>query len=225
MKQFWIIVSLISLSLFTTNCTKEDWTPDSANLTTQPLTLTATIDDTLSQFLTYDYLSSVNEALLPLPSLRSGTTTDSLVEAAMLALESLDAQHGFIKNIVRKYGYPIWDRTHKNYDSRRKTVLFIPLAFAESTEVTAFFVAIPWKNAYRFRLVKKDQIVQAVEGKGKYKDWENLTFVVMEFFQLDLSLFDFIRNDFYSYLVDLSGRQGGTPRCTILSTQLYDDSD
>ena len=229
MKRFWIIVSLISLSLFTTNCTKEDWTPDGAELSAEVLPATATIDDTLSQFLTYDYLSSVNEALLPMPSLRSGIVTDSLVEAAMLALEDLDAQHGYIKNIVRKYGYPVWDRSTILYATHREEIIITPLAFEDGESITGYFISIHLNEVFWFRLVKKDKLEKAINGKGNLKDWENLPFAVLESVIVDKDLFGYVNQPFINWLLakgnSETGAMSSLRSCTTVQVEHCVESD
>jgi len=81
----------------------------------------------------------------------------------------------------------------------------------DGSETSAFFVIIPWKEGFRFRLIKKDLILKAVNGKGKYKKWDNLLFVAMTYFQIDVDLFGFVHPDIYQYLLDISGQRDSAP--------------
>lgn len=76
-------------------------------------------------------------------------------------------------------------------------VPFVPLAFADGQETTAFFMIVPNANHFHFILYKKDKIDDAI---AKNKSWKNLGFAILESTKFDIELFDNPRAAYLDWL-------------------------
>lgn len=219
MKKLFPLIVLSLMTLLLSRCTDElqQVEPYSAASPDGPQPRNRV--DTLSNFFQVDYVSNTNQYLLPAISLRSSI---DLLEEARKQLAELDMEKGFVKNIVRKYGYPVWDRSSILYGTNREEFVITPLAFTDGKAITGYFIAIYLDEIFWFRLVKKDKMDKAIEGKGDLKDWKNLPFGVLKSVALDRELFGFTNQPYIDWFLAQNGSEIGFASITARSCSLVE---
>lgn len=75
-------------------------------------------------------------------------------------LEKQNKEKPFIKNFVKKYGYPNWEMV-RWFESNSEIVAQIPIFYDNGTETQALILAVEYNNKLKFRLVVRDKF-------GKY---------------------------------------------------------
>lgn len=196
MKRFKLIFPLLVLLLLvTTRCTKEKLTETSSIETQEEFLVDNIQDPIIKNFLTTSYVSSVNENVLPKLKSRND---EELIDDVIDALNEQNKQHNFIKNLSKKFGYPIWDRSYIYESSNNdRLILFTPLAFEDGDEITSFIVAVPQNDSYHIELFTKKKIDNLIKNPNKAND--NLIFTVMFCIIADLDIFDNAREEYVEW--------------------------
>lgn len=206
MKKLFFRALILMFTLVLTNCTDDLHDIELTSERNEISTAGRIKDDTISNFFVTDYISSQNNNLVPQASLRG---SNELIDEAIKQLTELDLKKRFIKNVVRKFGYPIWDRSTLLYAKHREEVLIIPFAFPESESTTAYFIALNVEEKLWFTLVKKKKLNKAIKGKGSLKNWENLPFAVLKSVMIDKDLFGYNNKTYIDWLLAREGNETG----------------
>lgn len=180
--------AFLLLFLLAVSCQKETITPEQT-IRLQPETI-----ELSAEFYQDDYLTSVNPHTLALAD--AHTTIPAGVKSAFKAM---DKRENYSANMIKNYGYPIWNRTYAVQDNEGQPLYFTPLAYEKGTSSSSFLLSVPNEGNHLFRHIKKANLKQELEIATATISNETRLFVNF-FLTADGDIFDNVDKELVGWL-------------------------
>jgi len=183
-----VSTAFLLLFLLAVSCQKETITPEQT-IRLQPETI-----ELSTEFYQNDYLTSVNSHTLA--PVNEQTTIPENVKSAF---KVMDKREAYSADMIKNYGYPIWNRTYVVQDNEGQPLYFTPLAYEKGTSSSSFLLSTFNNGNHLFRHVKKVSLKQELEKATATISSETRLFVNF-FLTADRDVFDNVDKELVGWL-------------------------